>query len=390
MAGVILLAFHFPPENTSGAARPHRFFKYLPKFGLEAEVICGLPELASEARGVHRVPEAGAAPGTRMRAGVARLIQRFGLPYNEQLPWIPHAVSKGVDLIKRGSIAAIVSTSPPICTHLAALWIKRKTGVRWIADFRDPFDGNPFRTRKWLFHYDAAIERRVLEEADAVILNTSGVDAWWRTKYPQFAHKFRIIWNGFDPERRVEPLPPTKRQTPLLAHLGTIYGGRHPGLLLESLERLKADVFVQLTGPYEAKLDRMEQFVREGRASYNNRMVPGEEADQLMASADYLLLLDLHDREESVQVPGKLFDYMRVERPILAFTSKGSPTESILSRSGVDHATIYRTDEAGQIDAKVREFLKAGPRVTRPNQWFWEQFDGVSQTGQLAEVITGA
>jgi hypothetical protein len=108
-----------------------------------------------------------------------------------------------------------------------------------------------------------------------------------------------------------------------------------------------------------------------------------------MAACDFLLLLDIHDGEESVQVPGKLFDYMRVERPILAFTSKGSPTESILVNSAIDHATIYRTDEPEAIDRKVAEFLKRGPRTTRPNDWFWSNFDGVSQTGQLASVIRG-
>ena len=110
---------------------------------------------------------------------------------------------------------------------------------------------------------------------------------------------------------------------------------------------------------------------------------------------DYLTLysFSVENWKRPVQEVGFLMqmyvDYLRAERPILAFTSKGSPTESILEQCGAEHGLVYRTDAPETIDRKVAEFLRPGPRATRANEWFWRTFDGVWQTGQLAEAIRG-
>ena len=41
---VLLLAYHFPPDNASGSARPFRFYKYLPEYGYEPHVITASPQ----------------------------------------------------------------------------------------------------------------------------------------------------------------------------------------------------------------------------------------------------------------------------------------------------------------------------------------------------------
>jgi len=135
-------------------------------------------------------------------------------------------------------VVAVVSTSPPVATHLVARRLKRRFGVPWVADFRDPLRGNPFRTRRWFFPYDALLERMLFRNADALIANTDTLAEMWNRRYPEFSGKMSVIWNGFDPEDRIAPAVKASRGRRVLAHVGTLYGGRHPGRVLSSLVRL--------------------------------------------------------------------------------------------------------------------------------------------------------
>lgn len=74
----------------------------------------------------------------------ARIVQRL-LPYNDQLTWVPHAVATAERVLAGGDVFAMLSTSPPSATHIAAFLLKRRYGIRWIADLRDPIYQNPFR-----------------------------------------------------------------------------------------------------------------------------------------------------------------------------------------------------------------------------------------------------
>lgn len=397
---VLIAAHAFPPENITGALRPARFFKYLPQHGIATRVVSARPDLAAAER-VTRVPLAHPPMGARARAELLRWVQRFLLPYNDELPWVPHAVAAAERMMERGEVNTILSTFPPVATHAVGLWLKRKHGIRWVADFRDPFATNPFRTRKWFFDYDGRFERAIFESADIVVANTDGAAAHWRDLYPEAARKIHVIWNGFDPGHPF-PTQPARASGPLvISHTGTLYGGRHPGLFLESLERLiaagkldPAALRVELVGPlepdaragFEGVLARMPA----GMVECAGKSIPQSEANLRMASCDILLMLDMNERGHSVQVPAKLFDYARCDRPMLAFTSHGSPLERILSSSGIEHLCLYPNDSAGRIDEGILAFLGAGRRPSRANAGFWQTFDGERQCAVLAGLISGS
>jgi hypothetical protein len=106
-----------------------------------------------------------------------------------------------------------------------------------------------------------------------------------------------------------------------------------------------------------------------------------------MASADFLLLLDLNNFNAALQLPAKLFEYLRIGRPILAFTSSGSPTEQILSKSGVPYCCLHPTDSAERIDGAVCEFLRLPSTPVTATSWFWETFGAPSHAERLAEIL---
>lgn len=393
--GLLMLAYWYPPENESGALRPARFCKYLGRVGYRPVVVAA-PFGNGSTPGVHRT-ETPTTPGL-FKSLFWRLARRV-LPFNDRLEWCSAALREASRLITSEKLSVVFSTSPPLATHVVAWVLKKKFRVRWIADFRDPLVGNPFRSGFRGRILDGIVERLIVTNASAVIVNTEPVLRSFQARYPQLADKFHVIWNGYDPEEELaaEALP--ARSFRLISHVGTLYGGRHPGMLVESLARLVKSSQIQASA-VRLKLigeiahdapwchtPALELLKKEGCLQYSDGIVPRDEAKREMAQADYLLLLDLNERAAGLQVPAKIFEYVRIGRPVLAFTSSGSPVERILGASGIRHVCIHPGESDDAVDSKVRELLAMPADPVAPSAWFRDQFDAVLQTQTLSAII---
>lgn len=397
---VLMIAFHFPPSTATGARRPFRFARYLRDYGYLLHVITQVPQSSpSPWKHTTQAPGSSSIP-RRVAIGskAAKILQRF-LPYNDQLPWVAHAVETATHVIARERPVAIISTSPPIACHLAAWLCSRWYGLPWIADFRDPLYGNPSRNRSWGWIWDAPVDRLIISKAAAVIANTDAAADMLRTRYPRMAHKIHLVWNGYDPEQIIGPLPLPKRSYRLLVHAGSLYGQRHPTALLASLHRLissgklnSTQLKIRLVGElYENDRwiaeSKFSELIRLGCVEHTAGAVTADEAVREMAESDYLLLLDLNDRNIGLQVPAKIFEYIRIGRPILAFTGRNSPVERILSQSGIRHICLHGDSPAEEIDRQLLSLLDLPPMPLKPSAWFEEQFNGAKQSEALARIL---
>lgn len=396
----LLVAYYFPPEPASGAARPSRFYRYLPRFGYNvAAVCCNDGQIGATARLITADSErAGPAPRpVQIASFLAKVVQKLLRRNDYRLPWLFHALSASRPLFSSEPI--VISTFPPLCTHLVALWLKLRFKFKWVADFRDPLVGNPFGKQRPMRRLDEIVERLIFKYADAVIANTEPVRLAWETKYPQHADKITVIENGFDPEERVGPKPIPANSCRVIRHIGDIYGARRPHMLLSAIARLSArgqlqldSIRVHLVGPIDENSPLWQDadaldLVAKGVLQIDGRLVSRTVAVDAAATCDYLLLLDINESNSVLQVPAKLFDYIRIGRPILVFTVAGSPTENILEKSGVHYTVVYVTDEPDAVDDKVSEFLSSSSAAVSPSQWFRNKFDGVKQTEALARTL---
>jgi hypothetical protein len=98
----------------------------------------------------------------------------------------------------------------------------------------------------------------VLSHADVVLANTDTARRELARRYPNHAEKIRLVWNAYDPGEQIaaRPIAPGARR--VIGHFGSVYGGRHPGMLLDSLKRLidgglvnPNEILVRLTGLIE-------------------------------------------------------------------------------------------------------------------------------------------
>jgi glycosyltransferase involved in cell wall biosynthesis len=397
---LIMLAYVYPPDNYVGAARPARLVKYLGRAGYSVSVIAAGPERGCHTMGnVYRVRgEMLHAPRKSFSGLIEKAARILVFRHDEGLTWIPRAVSLASRWDKLDPKPVLLSTSPPVSTHLAALTLKKRFGWSWIADFRDPLAGNPSRATAIARRVDAPVQRAIFRHADAIIANTDAVLELWLTDFPQYRPKFSVIWNGFDPEEPMSAAPIPFRPYRVLAHVGTVYPERSPALLLSSARRLVESGHVD-PRTLRIKLIGLLDFAAvSGSGDFDflsklgclesvNTWMPRQQAQQIVASADYLMLLDWTESHAALQVPAKLFEYIRVGRPILACTKRESPSDRILRQCGIPHAALYPDAPPAENDRRLAAFLAEPSSVTAPSEWFQTQFDAEAQARALSRLI---
>ena len=241
----------------------------------------------------------------------------------------------------------------------------------------------------------AMLESHFFHHADAVIANTDAVCKLWSARYPRHRDKFHVIWNGFDPDEIISALPIPQRGYRHLVHVGELYGGRHPGPILDSIQRLVArgalspgSLRLSLIGPSSdaaiPNIDVLRRLVDDGVVDYVPLQVPQDKARLIASQADALLLLQPHS---DIHLPAKVFEYIRVGRPVLAFIRRGSPAEYVLGGSGIPYRSIYPDDPPEDVDVKLMEFLTLSSDPVSPSNWFAEQFNAHRQAESLSAIV---
>ncbi len=360
---LLMLAFHFPPDNTStGVLRTLKFADYLREHGWLSDVISVPTRLYSSTDPglVYQIP-----PDTRVfRTPAADAKRLFGVrgvyPAFLGVPdrywtWIPGVVRLAGKLIRRGEVDALYSTYPVPSALLAGLVLKRRYGLPWVVDFRDPWveDSMPPLRRR----FEGLLERRILVAADRVVCNTPRMREWFLHRYPALSpERLVTITNGYDEEDMSGTAPAPGGRFEILYPGMISVGNRNPEPLLAGVRlaldenRLRADD-LRLTflgaGTYAADERFQNQLDHYGLRRITEVVparIPYREALNRMAGAGVLVVLSepvgesersrAERRWSELQVPAKVYEYLRIGRPLLALVSGGAVAD-LLAETGL-------------------------------------------------------
>lgn len=287
-------------------------------------------------------PSAGGLIGRRLQAFKDAITDSLTFP-DEHVGWIPDALRQGSQAIRLYSPHCIYSSGGPWSSHIAAALLKKRHGLPLVLDFRDPWTSNPYQCvgRGRLKHVlERKLEAFCLGAADHIVVNTEPLRRDFMDRYPQQrASRFTTITNGFESLVTDESAAPSQRFT--LVHAGYIYPPRNPAPFLRAVLQLirqdgikASELRVQFVGSCPDQGDVVALLATQELKSVVEvtARVSHSRALQFQVNADALLLFQ---KGFPLQVPRKLFEYMSMQKPILAIAERGSATAAILQEAGI-------------------------------------------------------
>ncbi len=351
MKHALFLAYHYPPESSSsGVLRTLKHTRYLGRFGWRVTVLTLNREAydVTDPKLEEQIPADVRVVRTRFIDVKRHFAIRGSYPSFLAIPdrwigWWPWAVAAGRRAVRDDRVDLIYSTSPHATAHLVGLALSRPAGIRWVADFRDPWYEEPPEPGTTRIAQCAArrLERLVVRRADRIMASTARLRDTLAGRYSwEPREKFVAIPNGYDEEDFSPAVPPSGPSSDelLIVHAGNINSSfRDPRPVLEAVRRAGEAGLVEPRrirlrflggGPFGESSEMKEAVERAGLASRVEFLPRVSYATSLAELSRAGMLLLLQASPDTVDlVPAKLFEYLRAGRPVLALVPDGATAE---------------------------------------------------------------
>ena len=273
--------------------------------------------------------------------------------------WVQPSVSFLEKYIQENEIDTIITSGPPHSLHLIGLELKQKLNITWLADFRDPWTTIGYHKSLRLSHFAAKkhkqLESQVLNSADTIIVTSKTTKAEFQVLTTK---PIEVITNGFDIEKVDKQTLDTKFS---LAHIGSFLSERNPQILWESLVELchelpdfKTHLEIKLIGAVSQEV--LETIAQFGLHSYLNNLgyVSHAEAVAHQRKSQVLLLIEIDSQDTKSILPGKLFEYLVSERPIVAIGPMGSDFAEIITNTNA--GVFFEYSEKAKLKQTIQEY----------------------------------
>lgn len=413
MKHVLMVCYYFPPIGGPGVYRSLKFCKYLPRCGWRPIVVCGhgsdpdfgadstlLRDVPPQAE-LHRLDFPWETPWRRTRGwlfghGLGRIGHHLGFFFDFPCrfrEWSRLARDCAARLAEAERPSVIYTTSPPFSAHLVGKELKRRFGVPWVADFRDPWAKNQILMQgmpRWMLRRHARAEGAVLAAADHVLVVSDGMREDFIQRSGQPLAKLTTITNGFDPEDfpAVTPAPQVDDRVRLV-NTGSYYGAYNPQPLRAALAAMAGtnpDLLKQLelvfVGGTPVRFDDLPglQVKVFPRVDHTEALSWQREA--------HVLLLVWTSAVTRANVSGKIFEYLAARRPILALVPPDCAAAAIVRESGA--GLVASPDDplaAVQALEQCMRIARGELPPLRRNQEVIDRFSRRRLTGKLVRVF---
>lgn len=300
--------------------------------------------------------------------GLGKIVSAF-IPGDTAVPWAIAARGPGIRAIRDWGVDLIWATCPQFSAARLAYQLSVATGVPYVIDFRDvpcPDETANVRAARLL-----QLERRIVAGAAAVCYVSPGQRDSLLARYPDLDEvRTRLIYNWF--EAKDGNIKPSAFGRKTILHGGVLYAGhRKLGAFLQALARLRAESdFSQLQFLQHSIEQDLSYLVRDcekygvTQAVRIGQSLPREEFLRACRGADILLLAvgrDSAGLQHAGAIPGKLFDYLAVRRPVLVVGPLGCEAGKIVE--SIQCGLAVPDDSTDEIAGAIRLlFQKQGRR----------------------------
>ncbi|WP_299602207.1 glycosyltransferase family 4 protein [uncultured Aquimarina sp.] len=390
---VLLITYYWPPAGGPGVQRWLKFVKYFKEFGIEPTVY--IPEnptyplidesLISEipadvtiikqpifepyrfaeifSKKDSKTISKGIIAGKDKQSFMQKLMLfirgNFFIP-DARKYWVKPSVKFLNDLISKENINIVVTTGPPHSIHLIGKELKKKLDIKWVADFRDPWTTIGYHKKLKLIRSardkHIQLEKEVLSSADHITVTSYTTKEEFSniTKRP-----ISVITNGYDTEEVADIRLDT---TFTISHIGSLLSGRNPKRLWQAIydtaqenEDFAKQLKLRLVGAVSE--DVLSSIKEAGLSDFLEikGYVSHKEAIEIQRSSQVLLLIEIDSEETKCIIPGKLFEYMISERPIIAVGPRDADISKLIEET--DSGKYFDYDAYDEMKRLLLEYF---------------------------------
>ncbi|MAC87152.1 MAG: glycosyl transferase family 1 [Gammaproteobacteria bacterium] len=417
---VLIITYYWPPAGGSGVQRWLKFSKYLRDFEIEPVVYTidnpsyPILDKSSESEipkdleilkqpifepnsllsifgSTSKKESAGFLnPNPTFFGSIIQYIRANYFIPDARKFWIQPSVNFLSNYLEKNYIDAIITTGPPHSMHIIGLELKKKLGIKWISDFRDPwteidyFQQLPLTKKATKKHQD--LEQEVLINSDMVVV----VGETMKEKFLKHTKRIEVLTNGFD---TIETsLTQELDEKFSITHVGLMNSDRNPTILWEVLNEIsntnpsfKNDLRIKLIGKIDdAVIQDLEVF--DHNTIETIPYLDHKDISKYQASSQVLLLSINEVPSAKGIITGKIFEYLQAKRPILAIGPEDGDAAMILKNTNAGIIVGFKNETA--LKATILNLYKDYKQgVLFVKSIDIEQYHRKNITSQLAEVI---
>ena len=373
MKKVLIISYYWPPSGGGGVQRWLKFAKYLPAKGwqpviytpenpqfdqqdrsLLKDIDPALKIIKSPIREPYRLlnkllffKKRAFKQGVVSEKEKSSIIEymlswirgNFFLP-DPRVTWVKPSVKLLQQVVQQEDIDAIITTGPPHSMHLIGLQLKYKTGLPWVADFRDPWSEwdilDLFHLTKKSRKIHVRQEHEVISTAD---LTLTVSESWADMLQQKGARATTFITNGYDAQDFVDFRHRPHQEFRLL-HAGLLNDFRSSSSFWQMLDDVLASNQGFRGGFRLVLAGNVSQRVLQQISSYPHL----QKTVQYLGYIDHaslmheyekagaLLLLQNESKNSGGHIPGKFFEYLATGVPIFALGNPSSDMAKILNK----------------------------------------------------------
>lgn len=425
MKRVLIFTYYFPPAGGVAVQRFLKFSKFLPEFGWEPIIVTvangsypyydeSLLKEISPSLKVYRtktfepfefynllkgkkgkampVVSVGSYQNKSFFQKISEYIRANFFVPDARVGWVKYAVQQAEEILKTEKIDAVITTGPPHSTHLIGLELKERFGLKWIADFRDPWTGifynNILPRTESTKQKDKELETKVLQTADIVTVISPGM----KQEFESRAKKIEVVMNGFDEKDFQESeIGNQKSEVFTIRYVGNLMASQNVEVFWKAIRELLNANF-QLRIEFVGRVDDVvKQSISENGLSDSVNYLDftdHKNAIRLMQEADLLLFAIPDVKDNELILTGKLFEYLASKSEVISFGPVNGNAAEILKQTG-RKPMINFADEAEtkkQLQSDLDYFLqsKTSFKYSGNNE---QVFSRKNQAGLLAKKL---
>jgi hypothetical protein len=366
---VLLICYYFPPLGLGGIGRPLNLFRRLPQHGWDCDILTVKPVLYRayepellEGLDLARIHRSGSYDPQRLLhlLGMRRIkssvissarpvAERF-FP-DSKIGWVGPAVRMGNRLCDRIRYDAIISTSPPVSSHLIGQKLSRRHNLPWVADFRDfwtIYKAEEVYSDERRRNRAQRLLQDIREQAAAITAVNGSIS--------EYLVKGETIPNGYDPDLAELWRKAPSNETFTIGLLGHQHDTRELEPLLRVLEWTKMQNSACMKRLRLLQVGQVDavwlQSLLAGRGldiKLDLRQRQSRRDTIRILSEAHVLYLGVSDKEGPGFLPGRTFELLASGRPLLVHARPGSEVARVTEPCGrvcrFDESSIEKASE---------------------------------------------